>query len=213
MFHCLDVPKATFQRAGGSKRTSFPQCCKRAPLPVPRCSSRGSLQATSPLFASASGSDRQRIFATLHSQCRRTVSGLNARPLPLFPTGFVPVSVLSKGRSIPPESWSRRVWSPHQELSAQPPALASVCQSQQRPQAGVDTVDPDSGTPARMPAPSETSSIWVRKRRSPICHCCPCLASPSRPRCQLLRSLLWENRPSPSPARLRNVGHIHQGGR
>ena len=88
---------------------SFPQCYTRAPLPVPRCSSRGSLQAISPLFASASGSHRQRIFATLRSQCREAVSGLNARPLPLFPTGFVPTSVLSKGRSMPPESSSGRV--------------------------------------------------------------------------------------------------------
>ena len=158
MSHRLDVPKAPFQRAGGSKR----RCSRNATREL-HCLDRaahrvGRWQATSPLCASASGSHRQRIFATLHSQCRRTVSGLNARPLPLFPTGFVPVSVLSKGRSIPPESWSRRVWSPHQELFAQPPALASVCQSQQRPQAGVDTVAPDSGTPARIPAPSETSS-------------------------------------------------------
>ena len=136
---------------------SFPQCYKRAPLPVPRCSSRGSLQATSPLFASASGSHRQRFFATLHSQCREAVSGLNARPLPLCPTGLVPTSVLLKGRSMPPASWLGRVRSPHQQLFAQPPALASVCQSQQCPQAEVDKVGPDSGTRARIPAPSEKS--------------------------------------------------------
>ena len=43
---------------------------------------------------------------------------------------------------------------------AQPRAWASVCQSQQRPQPGVDRVDPIVGL-ARIPAPSETSSMSV----------------------------------------------------
>ena len=178
MSHRLDIPEATFQRAGGSKRRrSRDAACEFHRLDG-AAHRVGHRRAGGPPSAPASGSRRRGISATLRSGCREATSALSAGSLPLGPAGLGPTPVPSAGRSMPPESWSGRVRSPRRALVAPPPASASGYRTPPRPRPGVDTAGPDSAIRARSPAPSGRSWTWARTRRSPRCRCCPCPASP-----------------------------------
>ena len=107
MSHRLDIPEATFQRAGGSKRCrSRDAACEFHRLD--RAAHRVGPRAGGPPSAPASGSHPPGISATLRSRCREATSGLNARSLRPSPTGLGPTRVPSADRSMPPESWSGR---------------------------------------------------------------------------------------------------------
>src|SRR5262245_28574439 len=172
------------------------------PLLALRYSLRGSRQAASLLFGSASVSLLLPLLPTRHEGCRRTTSDRSAEWPPLVPIWLEPMLVLAIMCSMRLAFYPEPVRTHNRWLVVPPLASWERYPLHQCLQAETDRGDLDNGTRAQTPVPSGRFGSWAQKRRSPICHGCQCPASPSRSRCRSLGTVHGGNRPSPSQVRL-----------